>query len=303
LKVPFLNKRIEAEYLDYLVEFRTAVENSTKTAEANPSHSRAVFAKIYPVCALLRCLESSTYTRDPARSAVLSELATVGDKAAFIRAINYFNRPKEFQTELINGVQRQIFSGYFNELFSDILLLLNSFYTNNYRGAMIAVRCMLEDLYRHLYYRDHPQEFWALTHGNRSEHELGIRPSVLRNYLKQTEYLCIFTKLNEKFLPKQDKESDLFDLNEKLYSDCSAYVHGSAKFSLNSFRTNIDLTTNLSRESETIKVISSFTKIATSFLLAAHLDQYQAISEYERSIILSMFSSSERAALRRVLNI
>lgn len=304
MKVPFLNKRIEKEFSSFLKELSASVTKSVGENKANTQESKLLFSNVFPLFVLLRCLSTPTYTRDPSKDAILSELRNAGRKNEFISALLRFNRKKVYQNELVQGLQKQIFTGYFDELFSDTLLLLNSFYTYNYRGAMVAVRCMLEDLYRHLYYRDHPQEFWALTEGGYSEYELGLKPSKFRNFLPQTNYLSIFKSVDIYFLKKADaKNMDLFSLNEKLYSESSSYVHGSEFSSLNSFRSNSDLEKNIDREKTVLRVVNDFVKVSVAFLVAAHFDHILAANEYEKSIILSAFSDQEKINFRFCLNI
>jgi hypothetical protein len=304
MKVPYLGPRINKEFLRYLDELGASTKASIATTKTNSETQKILFYKVYPLFVLVRCLSNPTYTRDPSREAVLSEIGRSGDKEKFIKALKHFSSKNEFSNELIAGVQRQIFSGYFHEMFSDTLLLLNSFYMNNYRGAMIAVRCMLEDLYRHLFYRDHPQEFWALTSEGRSERDSGVTPMMLREYLKQTSYLAVFSKLNENFEKKVgDKGGDLFDVNERLYKECSSFVHGSEFVSLNSFQTNTDLIMNPYKAKEVVRITNDFVKMAVAFLVSAHLDHVQSFNEYERSIIFTAFSDDERSAYRLALNI
>jgi len=304
MKVPYLNRRISDEFIQYLNELELSTQASIANIKAKPSESKALFSKAYPLFVLVRCLTNPTYTRDPSREAVLAEIGRSGDKEKFIKAIKYFGQKSNFSDELITGLQRQIFTGYFHEMFSDTLLLLNSFYTNNYRGAMIAVRCMLEDLYRHLFYRDHPQEFWALTCEGCSEKDLGVSPIALREYLNKTSFLTVFNKLNENFRIKPDnKSSDLFDMNERLYKECSSFVHGSEFMSLNSFQTNTDLVQNTERANQVIRITDDFVKMAVAFLVSAHLDHVQSFNEYERSIVFTAFSDDERAAFRTAINI
>lgn len=302
--VPFLGPRINKEFLCYLDELEASMQASITTAKDNPETPKILFYKVYPLFVLLRCLTNPTYTRDPSREAVLSEIGRSGDKDKFIRALKHFSKENEFSNDVIAGVQRQIFTGYFHEMFSDTLLLLNSFYTNNYRGAMIAVRCMLEDLYRHLFYRDHPQEFWALTSEGCSEREFGVTPMMLREYLKKTSYLAIFSKLNENFRKKADENSgDLFGVNDRLYKECSSFVHGSEFVSFNSFQTNTDLVRNSKKAKEVVLMTSDFVRMAVAFLVSAHLDHVQSFNEYERSIIFTAFTDDERSAYRIALNI
>lgn len=99
------------------------------------------------------------------------------------------------------GVRAETFSEFFFELFSDALLILINAMTFNYRGSVIAVRCALEDLYRHLYYKDHPQELAMIRGGGIDEQAIGLSPAFLRAYLQRAPYLRIFGTVDDSFSP------------------------------------------------------------------------------------------------------
>ncbi len=300
MKVPFLNKRIKNEFDAFLVELENSVKGSV--ARAQIDDDKELFGYLYPLFVLLRTLSSSEYVRDPVRETVLAELKN-SSKQRFLEAVSLFKLPHPYQVEFKTGMQRQIFTGYFQELFSDALLLLNSYYTHNYRSAQIALRCMLEDLYRHLYYRDHPQELIAVHDGSQSEYEIGIRPRTLREYLARTDYLASFKTLNIDFLPKAKDDKTWFDINEELYANSSSAVHGSGDSSLNTFQSNLDFVYVESKAKLTLNATKQFTQMAVAFLLSAHVDQFLSFSEYERSLVLSKYPDKRRAALRLALNI
>jgi hypothetical protein len=304
MKVPYLNRRIDKEFRFYLNEFEASTKLGLNINRSSPD-AKNFFSGLFPLFVLVRGLVNSEYVRNPARDAILSELRVPGRKQDFLKAIVKFNRRQPYQDELLAGLQKQTFTGHFEELFSDTLLLLNSFCTYNYRGALIAVRCMLEDLYRHLYYRDHPQEFWALRQESEwDEMALGITPKKLRDGLRSTEYLSVFFGLNANF-EKKDKESDddLFGLNDRLYGQCSRFVHGSSGSSLSAFKANADLVPNAERAEMVAKVAREFVGMAVAFLISAHIDHFMAFGEYERSMVLDAFGQGRRAAFRRALNV
>lgn len=300
MKVPFLSGKITGEFNAYLEELGESV--NLCVADAKTTNNKELFSSVYPLFVLLRALSNSDYARDPVRDIVLTELKSI-DKRKFLEAVSFFQRGHKYQQEFRNGMQKQVFTGYFRELFSDALLLLNSYYTNNYRGSQIALRCMLEDLYRHLYYRDHPQEFVAIANNVSGEYEIGIRPKFLREYLKRADYLQIFNRINSNFEPKNIDQETIFDVNEKLYTDCSAAVHGSDQSELNAFQSNLDFHMVPKKTEDVLRMSKQFTNMAVSFLISAHHDQFLAFSEYERSLILSKFPEKNRAALRKALNI
>lgn len=303
MKIPFLNGRINKEFDIFLYELQQSVVGNV--AEARTASRNEMFLALYPLFVLLRCLSNSEYVRDLSRDAVLVELKRIGDKKKFMDAVAFYNRTHPYYDHLKTGLQRQVFTGFFEELFSDSLLLLNSFYTCNYRGAHIALRCMLEDLYRHFYYRDHPQEFWAIgATGPHSEYAIGLRPKALREYLSRTSYLSGFSNLTIDLEPKIGAgDQSLFDLSEDLYSRCSSAVHGSADTEHNKFRSNIDLTYSAKRANEVLITSKQFVHLAVVFLTAAHVDQFVAATEYERSLVLSKLTGPRRAALRKYLNV
>jgi hypothetical protein len=92
-------------------------------------------------------------------------------------------------------------------------------------------------------------------------------------------------------------------LNDQLYGACSGHVHGSEFSTLNAFRTNLDLKINAERQAKVLAMTRDFVRMSVAFLVAAHVDQFLAANEYERSIILSGYTSIERGGLRRSLNI
>jgi hypothetical protein len=313
MKVPFLNSRIKSEFESYLLELEGSVCASTEAARNDKDNRVVLFKSMYPLFALLRCLSDPTYARDPSRDAIFSELALKGDKNGIVSALRYFGKPPRFHSELMMGLRRRTFTAYFDELFSDSLLLLNSYYMNNYRGAFVAIRCMLEDIYRHLYYKDHPEEFSLLLNGNYTERELELRPVKFREFLRRATYLSKFHRITKEFqepqnvvvdgVEREEAFTNLFALNDQLYGACSGHVHGSEFSTLNAFRTNLDLKINAERQAKVLAMTRDFVRMSVAFLVAAHVDQFLAANEYERSIILSGYTSIERGGLRRSLNI
>lgn len=304
MKVPYFKKRVEKEFSDYLSELEQSVRSATSSARGR-ANARGLYENVFPLFVLLRGLANSEYARNPARDSVLSELRAGGRKHEFLNALVYFQVHHPFRKEMLTGFQAQTYSGYFSELFSDGLTLLNAHYTCNYRGAFIALRCMLEDLYRHLYYRDHPQEFLALQHGI-DENALKLSPQFFREYLPRTDYLSKFRSLSTNFEEKDADDTvtmDLFGVNEDLYKVCSKYVHGSSGTSLNAFRSNADMAFDALRSSEVVTKAQDFAGMSVAFLVAAHLDQFLAFNEYERSMVLEAYTPSRRIAFRKALNI
>lgn len=332
MKVPFLRGRIKAEFSIYLKELGDgSVSNIQRASIENDDK---IFFAIYPLFALLRCLSSSRHTGNPVKDLVLGELQSSGNKNKFIEATKFFNKPTPFDIEIKHGQQRQIFTGFFNELFSDALLFLNSYYSANYRGANIALRCMCEDLYRHLYYLSHPQEFYSISKFDSvTEYEIGISPQKLREALPRLKYLEIFKFLATDFEFKKSKLAkastakasaansvnsknsafievecepaifDLFDMNERVYSNASRAVHASDAAEHNSFRSNVDMKFSADRAARVLKLSEDFIHMCTAFLIAAHLDHVSNLDEYEKSLVMSGYSVNDRGMLRKALNV
>lgn len=297
MKVPYLNKIISEEYNTYLDELAKSTEKSiTEARELN--QPKRLYTVLYPLFSLLRELSDTRYVRNPAREIILSEMQSNSNKKGFVEVITKYNKSDEYKGELSKGIQKNTFTEYYDELFSDALLLLNGFCTYDYRSAQIAMRCMLEDLYRHLYYKDHPEEFWACSNNS---HRLS--PKELRDYLTRTSYLSPFHNLNEKFNLKDTDDLTLFSTNEILYAECSSYVHGSDELTMNSFMSNLDFICDDSRANEFLNRVERFVKMAVAFLIAAHLDNFLAFNDYEKSIILEAYNKSERAAFRKEMNV
>jgi hypothetical protein len=321
VKVPYLNKKIRDEFREYLDELKLSVEQSTTLSiddlqNQNPAHL-ALFRQMYSLFVLLRKLSDSDYFSDPSRNIVLADLQTSGNKAGFLEALACYSKPSKFIENLKRGASAQTFSGYFNELFSDGLMLCNSYYTFNYRGAMISVRCMLEDLYRHLYYKDHLQEFYHVNSGlsdSNNESGIGLTPSGFRSYLRRASYLCRFLDADENFAERTRVTADgdaegsgafisIFDVNEQLYGECSAFVHGSGKTAMSQFQSNFDLAFSQQNADLVCGKVKRFTDMAIAFLIAAHLEHFNSFNEYDRSIILSGYSLEKRKNFRMLINV
>lgn len=300
MKVPYLKSRIDKEFQGYLREFGDSVAARVAASASEGGFFRSTF----PLFVLLRGLSNPNYARNRTRDTVLAELQREGRKGDFMQAIAYFNSRQPYLKEFRSGAQRSTFAGYFAELFSDTLLLLNSYYSCNYRGAFIALRCMLEDLYRHLYFLDHPQEFWRVVGDGESPPDHGLSPAALREYLKTTQYLAPFKVLTSDFQEKaSSSDTDIFGVNESLYSKCSQSVHASSWSEMNGFRSNGDLLFDAARAKDVGQACGQFVELAIAMLCAAHVDCFLALDEYERSLVLSAYDGTKRASLRRVLNV
>ncbi|MGB0218815.1 MAG: hypothetical protein ACPGJF_05735 [Sinimarinibacterium flocculans] len=302
MKVPYLKKRMTKEFVSYLSEFSEAISAATKDASQNTDSMR-LFSALFPLFTLIRELTENRYVRDPSRDLVLSRIRASGNKQIFLKVLNTRPASDEAHRHLQEALREQAFTAYLGELWSDSLLCLNCYYGRNYRGAQIALRCMLEDLYRHLYYKDHPEEHWALNEGPNARSEKGPRVSELRIYLGSVSYLSVFKGITTAFAPKTaPSDADLFTVNEHLYAVTSGYVHCARKDTMNSFKSNGDAIYDKAKADEMVSIVTQFVRMAVPLLIAAHLDHFLAFNEYEKSMILDTFSVSERGALRAALN-
>ena len=115
------------------------------------------FKKVYPLYVLLESLSNFRYFIDPSKKILMYQYAKAGKKDHFVEAARtLFNNDPKSQV-LRKGILEETFTPYYVELYSDGLMLLNQFYLNNYRGCYLMIRCILEDLYRHIYYKDHKE--------------------------------------------------------------------------------------------------------------------------------------------------
>ncbi len=263
-----------------------------------------MFAAMYPLFALLQGLNNVAYYRDPSREVLAAEYQARGDKRAFLRTRAAKLAPDD-ESALRDGLRRLAFGTHFHEIFSDGLLLLNSYYTNNYRGAGISLRCMLEDLYRSLYYRDHPEELDLVAQEkDMDEPKLGLKPATLREYLTRVSYLKPLRALTVEFSAKAlPNEADIFALNEDLYGRCSSFVHASKSESMAALQSNEDLVHNKRGAGRILSASADVVRVAVAFLIPAYLDHFIAFNDYEKSIVLMAFSETARGNYRQVFNV
>jgi hypothetical protein len=259
---------------------------------------------LHPLLALLQIFLARKSATNPSREFALEGARSTGDGALFLEAMNSFS-----SSEGVNGAMRQaysatIFSGFMEELRSDLLMAFVNGLMYSYRNSAICLRCSLEDLYRHLYYMDHPQEYYALREGREGEYSMKLSPMAFREYIKRTSYLKDFSQVNVAFEKKlSDSESDYFSINEGLYGSLSAAVHGASEDWFAAVQNAGSLQKNQDREDKLAELAGKLTKMCIAFLISAHRDIFAAAGDYDKSIVLDAFSALERKNLRRFLNL
>ncbi len=301
MKAQIRQHLVQQEYVTYLDEFESVVH-------ANVAHFRGVvatessYASLFPFWVLLRNLIESPFYRDITRERVLHNLRAKGNLDTFIRANKSFRISRDFDNDVKEASLSQTFTEYFAELFSDSLILSNSLLMANYRGGAIAVRCMLEDLYRHLYYKDHPEEFWCVfVSGLKEESRLGLQPKDFREYLGRASYLRVFHDRRIDLQTTASPNDNLFSENSKVYDEASAFVHGSKHYVLGGLRSNADLTRDTSQEEALMRLAIKAIRVAILFLIAAHRDTFLSFEDFDKSAVMTAFSSDERGRLRELL--
>lgn len=303
MKIPYLKKLIETEFDQYLKELYSHALSCTSAGSGRDGAKR-IYGLMFPLFKILRRLDEVDFEHDPSRSLMLDQMRVHGDKNGFVKVLRSASFRGELNGVFVEALKEMRSTPYLNELWSDALLCVNSFTLFNYRGANIALRCMMEDLYRHVYYKDHAEEYGALRFDPSAEEDFKLSPAELRDYIKKVGSFRVFSELNSSFQIKKDKtDEDLFDLNDNLYSVLSGYVHGSKIGSMNSFRSNSNAQRDARRENFMLEVVKKFIKLSCSLLIAAHSNEFRSFSEYDKSIVFSAFSISESHDFRRAINV
>jgi len=180
-------------------------------------------------------------------------------------------------------------------------MLLNHFYLNNYRGCYISLRNILEDLYRHLYYKDHLQEFWMVNAENGyEEFTLKLTPKFFREYLTRTTFLKMLSGYNRNF---ETATENLFDWNEDLYKKTSYYVHAGAITYMSSFEKPSDLRFDEVKSNSVTSLTKEVMTLATIFLIGAHRAHFLKFNGCTKSLILEIFERSVKHNFRREMNV
>lgn len=290
-------------------DFESYFQDFEKSTIKNIDHHKLrdnnldFFKKIYPLFVLLESLTNFEYFIDPSKKILISEYLEGHNKEPLINIARTLSIKNDNSEVLRKGALKGTFTPYFKELYSDSLLLLNQFYLNNYRGCYIYLRCILEDLYRHLYYKDHREEFFMID-SDVSEYDIKLNPEYFRLYLRKTSFLKELEKVNEKFELKKDEiQMDIFKLNENLYKRTSASVHASKETSMNKYSSNSQFKYNDDKASEIIDITREVVNLSLVFLICGHFDLFSRFNEFEKKLIFYNFDRKTKPNLRKFLNI
>jgi hypothetical protein len=302
--------KIRKDFASYFADLqKTLPENLKKhqeNSELRENPTIGIFKEVYPLFVLLETLYNPAFFVDPSKQIELDQCIKNGNKEEIISAKRALDRTK-ISDDLKKGLEDQFFTPYLNELYSDAFLLLNQYYLNNYRGCYLYLRCILEDLHKHIYYIDHKQEFYMVCSGM-SEYELGITPQFLREYLKRVSPLCDLRAFNSDFekilkeIGKQNKET-IFDLNENLYHKTSAFVHPSDPTHMSHFQSNSDLVFEEERAQGVREITREVVGVAIVFLICMHFQQFSQFNDFEKSLVIIRFDKTRKGNLRKALGI
>jgi hypothetical protein len=292
------SQRYRDDFVDYLNELEHSAASSISIHRSSSSVS--FFKAIYPLFVLLETLSSFEFHIDPTRRLLIGEYLERNQKPDLLRLARSLNTGTAEERLIQEAIRKETFTPFFKELYSDGMLLTNHFYLNNYRGCHIQIRNLLEDLLRHLFYKDHKEEFNAVE----SEYSKGLSPQFFREYLARTSYLKEFENVSESFGSNAaNNETTLFGTLERLYAQASGYVHASKETHLTKHSSNAELIYDGVKAALVESTTREFVKMCVAFLAAAHLDQFMRLNEYEKSIILKAFAADEKHRFRRLFNV
>jgi hypothetical protein len=293
---------IDQAYQSYTRELRTSWARSLREASSFPIH-KELFEALVPLWTLIHGFCDEAIAVNPTKELLLSYLSGQGDLANFVKVSSDHRLEREYSRELTESTKAIAFTSYFNELVSDSLLLVNALHLYNYRGCEISIRCMLEDMYRHLYYKDNREYFLQVHELGRSEHDLDISPVSLRKYLKKATYLTKLEELKWKFSFGGTQINGLHSLNDFLYSRTSGAVHGATPMRLNQFASNLDAIHDSGRATRTLEYTQKFVLLSVTFLIAAHLDLFTRLNESTKRIVFGAFSAQQRPEIRKLFGV
>jgi len=304
MKVPYLNQKRKKEMGLLAEEFARTIRGHMEQAQVQPRLDDPWIKTMYYVLALSHLLPGVKVDVNPSREYALVGAKAQGSRELFLQAMTAFQAPEAVLDVMAASYRRTVFSGFIAELRSDLLMALTQGLVYSYRGAAISLRCALEDLYRHLYYMDHPQEFAALSAGRETEFSMKISPQGLREYLARTSYLRRIAGARVDFAPKADpKDMDWLGVNDELYSSLSSAVHGASSEWFAAVGSAASLQKSEAKEEKLNSLFVRFAKLCSTFLIAAHRDVFASLGDYDKSLVLEIYSPVERRNLRALLNI
>jgi len=296
------SRKIKEDFASYFTDLEKSVQDSLKRHKETETPN--IFKAAYPLFVMLETLSNSEYFLDPAMQIQLDKCIEGGDKNKIIAARRrLFNSTMKMSDELKRGLEDQFFTPYFKELYSDTLLLVNQYYLNNYRGCYLYLRCILEDVYKHIYYRDHRQEFYMVTSEGVSEYTLGITPQFLRSYLEKTLELYQLRAFNyalEKLdgANREQNKETIFKLNDNLYGKTSAFVHPSNKTFMGHAMSNSELIYEKTKAQEVLEATKEVINMTIIFLICVHFQQFCRFNEYEKNLVIAGFDEETKRNLR-----
>jgi hypothetical protein len=307
MKIPYIEKKIENDFKSYFNELEKSLHKSINIYK-NKVDNKNFFKMIYPMFVLLESLKNSQYYPLPEKQILIKEYFDSSNKNKLLELSRKLEKDNQENSLIRKGLKEKDFTPYFDELYSDSLILMNNYYLNNYRGCYISLRCILEDLYRHIYYKNHEEEYWGITEEKFDEFSFGLSPQKFREYLPKTSFLNILTKSDNKFKKFDEDISDgkkytIFKWNDELYAQTSAYVHASQKKYMNLFKSNSELDYDEIQVKEVNEISEKIMILTIVLLICAHRDIFTRFNDYEKSIIFSIFPSDIKYNFRQLLNI
>jgi hypothetical protein len=308
MKVPYLKEKRRTEMTALAAEFASVIAANLSTPSLKPRLHGSWLNELHSLFALLQIFLAKQHSVNPSKEYALQGSKSLEDRELFLESVNSFQASPAVLAAMRSAYSETIFTGFIAELRSDLLMVFVNGLMYGYRSAAIGLRCALEDLYRHLYYMDHPQEYVALTTGRESEHSMNLSPIKFREYLRRASYLQPFSQVNLSFeskisLQSSAVEMDFFGKNEELYSSLSAAVHGSGIDWFAAINNASALRYQEDKEKKLKSICIDFSKMCVAFLVAAHHDIVASAGDYDRSIVLEVYNLDERSNFRRLLNI
>jgi hypothetical protein len=299
-----LKYKRKSDFDDFYSDVETSFSN-TIAFHKNQKDGYDIFKPTYSLFVLIEMLCEPAYINDPTKEILLHEAILEGDKkliARTYRNLTVADFGKKGQL-IKKGLLKKQFTPYLQELYSDVIMLLNNYYLNNYRGCYISLRSVLEDLYRHFYYSDHLPEFLAVTKDDISEYSIGLVPEFFRKYLSEISGLKYLSQYNEKLAPKQGKEGDVFGWNNDLYKKTSAYVHASKPVYMSGFARNSDMQFEQKQSNRLIDLVRQVMKLSIILLISFHKKHFIQVNNYIKSLVLEVFEKEIKRNLRQCLNV
>ncbi len=292
----------DAVYKQYCKEFEQACLNALGNLNNHVAHHE-LFKILTPLWTLLGTATHESIAINPTKELLLSHLSAMGDAEKFLAVSSDKRFERLYSNELRDASKAIAFTSYFDELVSDSVSLINAFAIYDYRGVVIALRCMLEDLYRHLYYKDNRENFVRVHELGESEFSLELAPKDFRKHLSKASYLRPLGEMNWSFQVRGKTFHGHHALNDALYAASSAYAHGASPNVLNQFSSNLDRAYSQIKATETTDLVRRFVELAISYLLFAHKEYFARFNEADKRVVLSAFTKIRRIELRRKISV